>query len=288
MSVAAACADRWRERIARARVLAAEDAPASTLLTFYTRLAEHQLELACRVPSKLAARFADAIDLDHLASSVPPFLNWLRAAAPAPLANAAATLTHTPAEWSLLVRERLQADGDGDEPDGDARPTDNDPDPGIGQVVVARFAIDAVLQPYAEIAALSVGVGQPTGQPFGGLSARCPVCASAPSVGVLREDGHGARRTLVCARCMTEWPYRRVVCTGCGEEEFDKLPVYTAETLPHVRVEACDRCRRYLKTVDLSKNGLAVPIVDDVASVSLDLWAREAGYRRARRNVLRL
>jgi FdhE protein len=87
---------------------------------------------------------------------------------------------------------------------------------------------------------------------------------------------------------MTEWPYRRVVCTGCGEEEFDKLPVYTAETLPHVRVEACDRCRRYLKTVDLSKNGLAVPIVDDVASVSLDLWAREAGYRRARRNLLRL
>jgi FdhE protein len=186
------------------------------------------------------------------------------------------------------VRERLQVDGGGEGPDERAGYDDIDPDRGMDEVAVVRFAVDAVLQPYAEVAACSMGVGSSSGQPVGGLTARCPICASPPSVGVLREDGQGARRTLVCARCLTEWPYRRVVCTGCGEEEFDRLPVYTADAMPHVRVEACECCRRYLKTVDLSKNGLAVPIVDDVASVSLDLWARQSGYRRLRANLLRL
>jgi FdhE protein len=79
----------------------------------------------------------------------------------------------------------------------------------------------------------------------------------------------------------------RVVCPNCGEEAFDRLPVYTAEDFPHVRIDACDTCRRYLKTIDLTKNGLAVPLVDDIASLPLDLWAGERGYRRLRRNLLR-
>ena len=48
--------------------------------------------------------------------------------------------------------------------------------------------------------------------------------------------------------------------------------------MPHVRVDACDRCRHYVKTIDLTKDGLAVPYVDDIASVSLDLWALEREY----------
>jgi FdhE protein len=104
---------------------------------------------------------------------------------------------------------------------------------------------------------------------------------------VLREEGHGARRALVCVRCATEWAFPRVSCPSCGEHEFDKLPVYTADAFPHVRVEACDGCRRYVKTVDLTKDGLAIPQVDDVASLPLDLWARDRGYVRLRGNLLR-
>ena len=51
-------------------------------------------------------------------------------------------------------------------------------------------------------------------------------------------------------------------------------------------VDACDRCHRYIKTIDLSKDGLAVPCVDDIASLSLDLWARERGYTRIKNHVL--
>ena len=116
---------------------------------------------------------------------------------------------------------------------------------------------------------------------------RCPVCGRSPVVGVLREEGHGARRALVCGLCLTEWDYLRLVCAGCGEQRFESLPVFTAEQFPHVRIEACDTCRTYLKTIDLTKDGRAVPIVDDIASVSLDLWARDRGYTRLRASLVR-
>jgi FdhE protein len=93
---------------------------------------------------------------------------------------------------------------------------------------------------------------------------------------------------LVCQLCFTEWDVPRVQCPACQEQKFDSLPVYTADAFAHVRVEACDACKTYLKTIDLTKDGLAVAIVDDLASVPLDLWAREQGYERRRENLLRL
>ena len=58
--------------------------------------------------------------------------------------------------------------------------------------------------------------------------------------------------------------------------------------LPHVRVEACDTCKRYLKSVDLTTNGLAVPVVDEIAAAPLDLWAAEHGYQKIELNLLGL
>ena len=109
----------------------------------------------------------------------------------------------------------------------------------------------------------------------------CPFCKRKPGLGVLRPLGDGGQRSLVCSFCLAEWEFRRIVCPGCGEENHAKLPVYTAEELKHVRVEACDSCRTYIKTVDMTKSGLAEPIVDEMASIPLDLWAAEAGIHEA-------
>jgi FdhE protein len=117
---------------------------------------------------------------------------------------------------------------------------------------------------------------------------RCPICSGHPAVAALREEGQGAKRTLTCGLCLTEWDYLRVKCPACDENRFDALPVYTADAVAHVRVDACDTCRTYMKTVDLTKDGLAVPLVDDLASVPLDLWARDHGYHRLHPNLLRL
>ncbi len=64
------------------------------------------------------------------------------------------------------------------------------------------------------------------------------------------------------------------------------MPVYVAEQFPQIRVEACDTCRHFLRTIDLTKDGNAIPVVDDLAAISLTLWAEERGYERIEPNLL--
>jgi FdhE protein len=123
-------------------------------------------------------------------------------------------------------------------------------------------------------------------QPFAERGDGCPFCKTRPVAGVLRGEGEGAKRSLVCSLCGSEWEYRRVVCPNCGEEDKDNLPVYLAEDITFVRIDACDTCRTYIKSVDLTKDGHAVPVVDELASLSLTLWAEENGYRKVETNLL--
>jgi FdhE protein len=115
-----------------------------------------------------------------------------------------------------------------------------------------------------------------------------PCTSHVPLCSVLRPEGEGGKRFLLCAVCSAEWEFNRIRCPGCGIEDKDTLPVYTAEQFPHIRVEACDACHTYIKSIDLTKNGLAVPEVDEIASVALDLWAAEKGYAKLQVNLLGL
>jgi len=145
------------------------------------------------------------------------------------------------------------------------------------------FFACAFLQPYA------AGIRSRSSVRWSGPTPyRCPFCKRKPGLGVLRPLGDGGQRSLVCSFCLAEWEFRRIVCPGCGEENHAKLPVYTAEELKHVRVEGCDSCRSYIKTVDLTKSGLAEPIVDEMASIPLDLWAQKQGYAKLQCNLLQL
>ena len=292
---------RWGERIARARALAEDTSPAAELLRFYAALVEYQQSLlerggmATSLGSDLgsdpsAARLLDSLDPEWVAGAVRDLVAWLPVVAPSRLRDAARAMRDmTAAEW------RENFDSYRSSPDGHADRLSE----------TATFVLEAVLQPLAECLAssqvrsvrLQADLASPANAghdvPMKDIGsavatdARCPVCDGSPGVGVLREEGHGARRALVCGLCLTEWDYLRLVCAGCGEQRFESLPVFTAEQFPHVRIEACDTCRTYLKTIDLTKDGRAVPIVDDIASLSLDLWARERGYTRLRPSLVR-
>ena len=76
-----------------------------------------------------------------------------------------------------------------------------------------------------------------------------------------------------------------LLCPGCGEEDREKLPVYTTSEFPHIRVEACDTCRHYIKAVDMTSDGTAVPEVDEMAALPLDFWAVEHDYERLAPNL---
>lgn len=270
----------WDHGIARARTLAKENPAARAMLSFYADLAETQQSLrplADGVSRHADGDFAARINLEAASDAAAALLGWLQHAAPEPLARASANASRLGrAEWLDLMRRRMRH-LDIDEPLG--------------------FIVDALLQPFAAEAARahrrgpsSPGSGGVPHTPHGagGHHACCPVCGGPPVVAALREAGQGAKRTLVCGLCFTEWDVLRTWCPACDEHRFDALPVYTADTVEHVRIDACDTCQVYLKTVDLTKNGHAIPIVDDLATVSLDLWARDAGYRRLCPNLLRL
>ncbi len=153
--------------------------------------------------------------------------------------------------------------------------------PGPGQT--DQLLAYIFLQPYAEYLAESGKTLAP--RETHGV---CPFCSSLPVAGVLRQEGDGGKRSLICAFCATEWNIGRIVCPACSEGNVEKLAVYTAEQFPHVRVEACDTCRYYIKTVDLTKDGHAVPAVDELATIPLNFWALEHDYIKLRGNMLGL
>ena len=146
------------------------------------------------------------------------------------------------------------------------------------------FYARAFLEPIVTSIALA-----DSGEPADWTQNFCFACGGVPQVAVLRDlpDAVG-RRSLMCSMCATEWRFQRLTCLHCGEIEADKLPVHTAESIAHVRVDACTTCSRYIKTVDLRKEGNAVPLVDELAAVELDIWAQEQGLTKLRANVLGL
>ncbi|HYX52261.1 MAG TPA: formate dehydrogenase accessory protein FdhE [Candidatus Limnocylindrales bacterium] len=141
------------------------------------------------------------------------------------------------------------------------------------------FFARAILQPYAEYLA-SRAATQAEGSP-----PICPFCGARPQVAVLRPEGDGGKRSLICSMCATEWTYRRLKCPNCGEENKDHLPVFVAQELDYIRVDACDTCHTYIKSIDMTKNGRAVPVVDEIATVSLNLWAQEKNYEKFGANL---
>ena len=160
-----------------------------------------------------------------------------------------------------------------------------------------EFFPRAFVQPIAEALAVRApgGAGEPageagipgTGDP--GARAACPHCGDAPVAAVLRDlpEARG-RRTLLCSLCLSEWTFPRTRCPACGEERPDRRPHHVSESWPHVRLEECGSCRTYLKAIDLREAGLAVPVVDELASVDLDLWAAGQGLSKRRKNLLGL
>lgn len=148
---------------------------------------------------------------------------------------------------------------------------------GSREELLARILLD----PYAELVAQQTSVESTS---VGGNL--CPRCKGRPLLGVLRPEGDAGKRFLTCSFCSSEWEYRRIYCAHCGEGREQSLPVFVAEKFPHIRVEACDTCRYCLRTVDLTKDGNAIPAVDDLAAIPLALWAEEYGYQRIHGNLL--
>ena len=78
-----------------------------------------------------------------------------------------------------------------------------------------------------------------------------------------------------------------MTCAVCGEQSTSKLPIFAdAERFPHLRADACETCRRYLITIDLRKDPNAVPVVDELVALPLDLYVKERGFTKIVPNLM--
>jgi FdhE protein len=246
----------WDRRIERAAELSEKYSAVSHLMNFYRELARFQKN----VYEKLTAQ--EDYSINVLLPHFGDLLSLIMRIGSPMLAETAHELSQNESEWLDLLLNTWQPGGD-----------DGVPDP-----EKALFAY-ALLQPYAECLAARMKVASDVAQ------AHCPFCGSRPQVAVLRQEGDGAKRSLICSLCSTEWIFRRVVCPNCGEEHKDRLPIFIANEFDYVRVDACESCRTYIKSIDLTKNGRAVPVVDELATVSLNLWASENNYQKLSPNL---
>jgi FdhE protein len=130
----------------------------------------------------------------------------------------------------------------------------------------------------------------PSSFPSSSDSLHCPQCGGLPQLSYFAVSGEAlvsGPRYLVCSRCATNWIFSRMMCAGCGESDGTKLPIFQEqERLPHARVDGCQTCRKYLLTFDLRRDTRAVPVVDEIAALPLDLYARDQGFTKITANLM--
>lgn len=117
----------------------------------------------------------------------------------------------------------------------------------------------------------------------------CPACGWPPQLALFQDDAQvKGRRMLECSLCLTHWTFHRAVCPHCGENKADNMEFHTSEATPHLRIDECKSCSAYVKTVDLRKDGMAIPFIDEIAAAELDVWADERGLWKIQANLLGL
>lgn len=246
----------WDTSVKRAHQLAGEATATKDLLTFYVALLENQRRvydslrgLRDWLPSGLLEE-----DLSVLHPYFQSFLQSVSSVSPPALAQQASANTELLLQYWQTRSDKL-------------------------------FFPKAFLQPYARWLVESGALQRQPSTPEN----RCPYCFGKPQLSYLHVTEAGAEsgnRNLLCATCLSSWPFRRVLCASCGEERPFKLGYFQSDQFDHVRIEACESCNQYLKTIDLTRLGFAVPLIDDVASAALDLWATGKGYAKIELNLV--
>ena len=258
----------WNKQIERAIHLANESSGSKELLTFYARLLRAQAEFydSLRIRKDWLPSGDLETDLAVVRSSMNALLQTVAQHGPSSLAEESQTLLD--AEPDVLpdkLREYWHNPWD------------------------TQFFAKALLQPYARW--LNETQTTPAGRELTGGERTCPFCGGRPQLSFLQakeRTAESGNRDLLCAICLTTWEFRRVICANCGEERPAKLGYFHSPEFDYVRIEACDSCKHYLKGIDLTRLGYAVPLVDEVYAAPLDLWAREHGYAKIELNLVGL
>lgn len=142
----------------------------------------------------------------------------------------------------------------------------------FGRLLAAPFVAE-VARRTGRLSSLPAGTPEGDGQ--------CLVCGSPPALAELRRDD--GKRILHCSLCGARREFTRLACPYCGNRDRDGLTFLRVSDADPRWVEICDKCRRYIKTVDMRKlpdDYELIPLVEETATLHLDLLAEKEGCAR--------
>lgn len=140
------------------------------------------------------------------------------------------------------------------------------------------FVLANLLRPFMAALRERSGAAVPETE----LQRLCPFCGYYPDMSVIGGGEEGGR-FLHCALCENRWQYKRVACTVCGTEDASKLEYLSSEDDRRYRIDVCDECGGYIKTIRLEKlqePEACDPVVENILTARLDSAAIKKGYRR--------
>ncbi len=110
------------------------------------------------------------------------------------------------------------------------------------------------------------------------LRGYCPICGSLPYLSFLKEEV--GKRYLLCSFCRYQWRVERLSCPFCNNKEQEFLHYLYAEGEETCRIDLCDKCHQYIKTIDLRRIEDSDLVLEDLATLHLDMLASQKGYKR--------
>jgi FdhE protein len=140
---------------------------------------------------------------------------------------------------------------------------------------VSLFLIQASIWPSIE-----AGVEQLRSEvdPETWLKGYCPLCGSLPSLSLLKEEV--GKRYLLCSFCGYQWRVERIFCPFCNNKDQESLHYFCGEGEETHRIDLCDKCHQYIKTIDTRNLQESDPVLEDLSTLHLDLLASQKGYKR--------
>jgi formate dehydrogenase maturation protein FdhE len=104
----------------------------------------------------------------------------------------------------------------------------------------------------------------------------CPLCGGEPDFSVITP---AAERLLICSRCTARWRFQQLACPWCLNADRSRITSFATRDGLY-RLNGCDVCMRYIKAFD-GRNAprQVMPVVDAIATLTLDAAAVQRGYR---------
>jgi FdhE protein len=90
----------------------------------------------------------------------------------------------------------------------------------------------------------------------------------------------GDKRKYFCSFCGTVGHFKRIGCTHCQNEDPNLIDIIYASDDSKVRIDVCNKCKSYVKTIDVSLASFTDIEEADLISLPLDIIAQERGFVR--------